>query len=79
MAQQMNSNNAALCPRCKGDGAVLTQLPTQTESTNYGWAGYVPFRAVAAVARFSLPPRLPWRIGTSKSPYHTTFLSLRSI
>ena len=42
MAQQMNSNNAALCPRCKGDGAVLTQLPTQTESTNYGWAGYVP-------------------------------------
>jgi len=36
-------------------------------------------RAVAAVARFSLPPRLPWRIGTSKSPYHTTFLSLRSI
>lgn len=42
MAQHsVNSKSAALCPRCKGDGAVLTQLPTQTES-NYGWAGYVP-------------------------------------
>ena len=42
MAQESrNSRSAALCPRCKGDGAVLTELPTQTES-NYGWAGYVP-------------------------------------
>ena len=39
--ESVNSKSAALCPRCKGDGAVLTQLPTHTES-NYGWAGYVP-------------------------------------
>ena len=42
MAEELvNSKGAALCPRCKGDGAVLTQPPNQTESS-YGWAGYVP-------------------------------------
>ena len=37
----INGKDAALCPRCKGDGAVLTHIPNETESI-YGWAGYVP-------------------------------------
>ena len=41
LIRSVNSNDAALCPRCKGDGAVLTHIPNETES-QYGWAGYVP-------------------------------------
>jgi DnaJ-class molecular chaperone len=35
------AKDAALCPRCNGDGAVFAHIPNETEST-YGWAGYVP-------------------------------------
>ena len=35
------AKDTALCPRCNGDGAVLTHIPKKTESI-YGWAGYVP-------------------------------------
>jgi hypothetical protein len=35
------AKDTELCPCCKGDGAVLTHIPNETESI-YGWAGYVP-------------------------------------
>ena len=39
--RSFTATESDVCPRCKGDGAVHTHIPNETQS-GYGWAGFVP-------------------------------------